>query len=374
MIIQVFLLFSVIVQLVAPDRHPVFVSKTIDNDVRIGYGVAIGDIDGDGKPDVLLADKKQFVWYRNGDWKKFVLAENLTVADNVCIAARDIDGDGKVEIAVGAQWNPAETSDTAKSGAVFFLLRPDDPTRMWKAVALHHEPTVHRIKWIRTPAGKYQLIVLPLHGRGNADGNGKGVRLIVFDVPEMYGMNWRYNIIETDMHLTHNLDVVPDGKSESFLVAGKEGIKHYRHVDGVWAGEFIIQEHAFGELRQGSLGDRKFIAAIEPMHGNVLSVYFDQHRQVLTQEMKQGHAVATADFLKKGSDQIVAGWREPDADGKVGIKLYSFEKDKWIGYWIDENEMACEDIAVADLDGDEKKDIIAAGRSTHNLKIYWNKN
>jgi len=35
--------------------------------------------------------------------------------------------------------------------------------------------------------------------------------------------------------------------------------------------------------------------------------------------------------------------------------------------------MACEDLKVIDLNGDGKQDIIASGRSTHNLKIYWNK-
>ena len=93
---------------------PKFEAQEIDTNVAIGYGLAIGDVDGDRKPDILLADKKQFVWYRNGDWKRFVMAENLTESDNVCIAARDIDGDGKVEVAVGAQWNPGETSDTIK--------------------------------------------------------------------------------------------------------------------------------------------------------------------------------------------------------------------------------------------------------------------
>ncbi len=82
---------------------PVFEEQLIDSNVAIGYGVVTGDVDGDGKLHLILADKKQFVWYRNGDWKRFVLVENLTERDNVCIAARDIDGDGKVEIAVGAQ-------------------------------------------------------------------------------------------------------------------------------------------------------------------------------------------------------------------------------------------------------------------------------
>src|SRR5687768_6871045 len=63
-----------------------FTEQTIDSAIQIGYGLALGDVDGDGRTDILLADKKQIVWYRNGDWKKFVMAENLTAADNVCLA------------------------------------------------------------------------------------------------------------------------------------------------------------------------------------------------------------------------------------------------------------------------------------------------
>src|SRR3546814_18190690 len=106
----------------------------------------MGDVDGDGKTDILLADKSEIVLYRNGDWKRFVMAKDLTERDNVCIAARDINGDGKVEVAIGAQWNPGETSDTSQSGAVFYISRPADPTLAWKPVKLNHEPPFTRMK------------------------------------------------------------------------------------------------------------------------------------------------------------------------------------------------------------------------------------
>jgi hypothetical protein len=70
------------------------------------------------------------------------------------------------------------------------------------------------------------------------------------------------------------------------------------------------------------------------------------------------------------------GWREPNTDNKVGIKIFAQDRRSaaWKEQWLDDNGIACEDLQVADLDGDGKKEIIAAGRSTHNLKIYWNKN
>src|SRR5437016_3179546 len=145
---------------------PTFRAVEIDSKIQIGYAVTVADVDGDKKPDILVVDKNQIVWYRNPTWEKFVIAENLTPQDNVCIAAADIDGDGKAEIAVGAGWNP---NDTVNSGAVFYLIPPKDRTQKWEGVELPHEPTVHRMKWLRNDSGRFQLLVAPLHGRGNKD-------------------------------------------------------------------------------------------------------------------------------------------------------------------------------------------------------------
>jgi hypothetical protein len=35
--------------------------------------------------------------------------------------------------------------------------------------------------------------------------------------------------------------------------------------------------------------------------------------------------------------------------------------------------MACEDLKIADLNKDGKPDVIACGRATRNVVIYWNK-
>ena len=355
---------------------PQFQAQVLDDEVQIGYGLAIGDVDGDGKDDILLADKKQFVWYRNPDWQRFVMVDGLTEKDNVCLAARDINGDGKVEVAVGAQWNPGETSDTALSGSVHYLIRPEDPTRMWEAVPLHHEPTTHRMRWIKVQ-DSYQLIVLPLHGRGNKNGEGEGVRVLAYKMPKNPREEWDYILLDKDMHMTHNMDIITENGQEAILLSGKEGAKVLRHQNGEWLKpgdrDWVTQDHGFGEIRY----HEGLVAGVQPMHGNNLALYLpDGERKVLTDSLKEGHALAWADFLSRGHAQVVVGWRKPNAQQETGIKLFipdSPDWGRWESAWVDRNSMACEDLQVADLDGDGKKDIIASGRDTHNLVIYWNK-
>ena len=364
---------------------PKFEAQMIDSTVAIGYGVVIGDVDGDGKPDILLADKRQIVWYRSGDWKKFVMAADLTAHDDVCIAARDINGDGRVEVAVGANWNPGETSDLGQSGAVFYLIRPQDPTSRWEPVKLHHEPTVHRMAWIKAADGKFQLVVVPLHGRGNKNGKGVGARVLTYDLPADPHKLWSTRPIDDSMHVTHNFDVVHwDGGGEDILLGGLEGIALLRRQGNGWSKQAITSgsQGAASEVRMGKTRTGRFLAAVEPWHGNNLVVYAPSgqgrswQRNVLADDLNEGHGLACADFLGLGSDQIVVGWRNPNAQKRVGIRLYvppDSPGSPWKSYVIDDNTMACEDLKVADLDGDGRPDIVASGRSTHNLIIYWNR-
>jgi hypothetical protein len=362
-----------------------FNGELIDDKISIGYGVAQGDVDGDGKPDILLADKKEIVWYKNPGkkgqpWTKYVIAKDLTEQDNVCIAARDIDGDGKVEIAVGAQWNPSETKNLKQSGAVFYLAAPDDRTQAWEPVRLHHEVTIHRMQWVKKADGGFQLAVLPLHGEGNAAGEGVGVKLIIFDVPENRKTIWGYELVETNMHMTHNMQPMEvPGRILGLSIAGKEGVQVFLNGADGWApsGNWMVAGSGVGEIRTGSLGKNQlFTAAIEPMHGSSLVVYSKDNRTVLTDKIKEGHALACADFFGQGRDQVVMGWRNPNVLGETGVRIFvgSYpEGKKWQEYVLDEKiKIACEDLLPADLDGDGDLDIIASGRATHNVVVYWN--
>ena len=400
-----FFLFITSASLAQPDTSgrnvTNFKVQVVDNQISIGYGLAIGDVNGDGKADILLADQKEIVWYQNpGDktspWKRYVMAANLTPQDNVCIAARDLDGDGRVEVAVGAGWNPAETSDSTKSGAVFYLIRPQDPTQRWEPVRLPHEVTTHRMRWAKIGKDAYQLIVVPLHGLGNKNGEGRGVRIWGYEFPKNPRSAWKRYLVDSTMHLTHNFEIWEDGSTTGLIVAGKEGgpifewrKKKWRPYDDEAARNALPlltkDVVGIGEIRR--LDNGKRIATIQPMHGNLLQVetgYYSFHKprqivtdkeiDVLTDIFSQGHALVCGDFLGIGSDQIVAGWRNPNADKKVGVRLYKPEEESNLqGYPLDDSvRMACEDLQAADLDGDGDLDLIASGRATLNVLIYWN--
>ncbi|GAA4450090.1 VCBS repeat-containing protein [Nibrella saemangeumensis] len=359
-------------------QSPTFKIQVIDNQIDIGYGLAIGDVDGDRKPDILMADQKEIVWYRNPgsktgeSWKRHVMASNLTPEDNVCIAARDIDGDGKVEVAVGAGWNPAETNDTTKSGAVFYLIRPKDPTQTWEPVRLHHEVTTHRMKWAKVANNRYQLIVVPLHGRGNKNGEGKGVKILAYDFPKNQRGPWKTSLVDSTLHVTHNFEIWEDGPQTRMVIGSKEGGKIVAWRNGRWqdTGEWVGKGDGIGEIRRGK---PNLVAAVEPMHGNKLVVY-QSNPITLTDKMNQGHAIVVEDFLRMGKDQIAVGWRNPNADKKIGVRLFVPQANgSWQEQVLDDSVMmACEDLQAADLDGDGDLDLIASGRATLNVLVYWN--
>jgi hypothetical protein len=364
-----------------------FKAVEIDKAIEIGYGIAAADVNGDKKIDLVLADKAQIVWYENPSWKKHIIAEKLTPRDHVCIAVADIDGDGKAEIAVGAEWNPG---DTVNSGAVFYLVAPADRTQKWEAVKLHHEPTVHRMRWVKNAEGKFDLVVVPLHGRGNdAKAEGAGVKILAYKMPKDPKQEWPTELLDASLHKTHNFDPVQLDRdpAEEMYVVGKEGLFA---LDASQKKLSLLGTNAIGgagEVRMLRVaGKPGGIATIEPMHGNTMAFYTAPpavepagatwRRSVLDESLVDGHALACGDLDGDGRDEIVAGWRAMNRPGaKVGVKVFTAADDrreKWVPTMVDDGGMACEDLVLADLNSDGKPDIAAAGRGTKNVKIYFN--
>ena len=143
---------------------PKFKVQEIDDKVGVGYGLQLADMNGDKKTDIILCDRDKVVWYENPTWKKHQVVGKLSPRDHVCITARDINGDGKAEIAAGAQWNIGESNDATQSGAVFYLNPTSDRREKWSPIRLEHEPSTHRMHWIAAGKGKFDLVVKPLYG------------------------------------------------------------------------------------------------------------------------------------------------------------------------------------------------------------------
>jgi hypothetical protein len=361
-----------------------FRAQVIDSQVGIGYGIAVADVDGDGLDDILLVDAKETAWYKNPTWEKHQMTGHLSKRDHVCIAACDITGDGKAEVVIGAEWNPGDTVD---SGSVHALFAPPDRTAIWKDRQLHREPTVHRMHWVREAAAGHFLAVLPLHGCRNVGGEGEGINILGYRPETDPEKDWETFLIHKGFNLAHNFDPVvweKDGTGESLLIAAKQGVHLLQPKGETWQATQMTEPPA-GEVRQGRLPDgRRFITTVEPMHGHQVVVnpaaedgLWSARRVVLDETLAEGHGLAAADFLGTGYDQVVAGWRLPSKDNqKVGLRLYVPTRpdgSEWkLHTVIDDNQMACEDLKAADLNGDGKPDLIASGRATHNLIIYWN--
>ncbi|MEE2887171.1 MAG: SMP-30/gluconolactonase/LRE family protein [Planctomycetota bacterium] len=377
---------------ISSKRLPRFEVVDVDSKIGVGYGLAVTEMNGDGKPDIVLVDRQVIQWYENPGWKKHSIVARLTPRDHVCLAARDIDGDGLAELAAGAGWNPG---DTQNSGSVHRLLPIDGRSRPWQAVQLPHEPTVHRMRWVRISEQDYRLVVVPLHGRGNRAGQGAGVRLLEYQQPGEGNESWQTRLIDASLHVTHNFDPVQwdQDPAEELLVGSREGLYLFdRGADGWQRTQLTgrrMGETSFrgaGEIRAMQIGrGSKSLATIEPFHGNQVVVYTSPEagsprtfwrRQVLDSDLRQGHAIASGDLLGSGVDQIVVGWRNKNAAGKFGIRYYiALHSDgrSWQRVTVDDSEMACEDLRLADVDGDGRLDIVAAGRATRNLRVYFNR-
>jgi hypothetical protein len=382
-----------------------FREQQIEEQLGVGYAVSLVDVNDDKKLDIVVVDTNRVLWYENPSWKRRVIIEDQTKRDNVCIAPYDIDRDGKVDFALGADWRP---SDTVNSGTIQWLRRGESLDDKWTVFPIGVEPTVHRMRWADFEGdGRDELIVAPLHGRANRGPNfeGAGVRILRYKIPDdpTKQENWKAEVINNELHASHNLwptDLNHDGKLD-LLVGSFEGVSLLERTgDGEWKRTLIGSgnqqtrpNRGSSEIKNGRLGNKlDYLATIEPWHGFQVVVYTPPEgaatnsdgqaqklwsRKVLDDQLAWGHAVWCANLDDDEDEELIIGVRdEKSAEHRSGVRIYdpqagSGEVD-WQRHLLDPGGVAVEDLAVADLDGDGDTDLVAAGRKTKNVKIYWN--
>lgn len=383
----------------AEPAFPTFRTQEIETTFKVGYAVIAVDINGDGKKDIVVVDADRIVWYENPTWKRRVIIQGQTKPDNVCIAAADIDGDGQIDLAVGADWKPFNTK---AGGTLQWLKRGKTLDEPWTLYPIDEEPTVHRIRFADVLGeGKPQLINVPLMGRESSAKNnwtdGKPVRIIAYKIPKDPTKDrWEQVVLDESLHVIHNFIPVPaaDGKRSDVLIASYEGVSLITKSGDKFTTKHLGEgnqanpkaNRGASEIKQGKLKNgKKYIATIEPWHGNQVVVYTEPadatklwDRHVIDEQLKWGHGVWVADLDGDGDDELIIGVRD-DLSGKpgekCGVRIYKCTDGtgaKWARKIIDDGGVAVEDLTAADLDGDGKIDIIAVGRKTGNCRIYWN--
>ncbi|MBM3775410.1 MAG: VCBS repeat-containing protein, partial [Acidobacteria bacterium] len=326
-----------------PADSPVaFRAHLIESKIPGGYAVLVTDLNRDRRPDVIGITSRltELAWYENPAWERHVLIENMSGLVN--LAAHDLDGDGIPELAVENEFSMV----AAKSqGLVWLLRRPGDPRRPWKATRIDALTTSHHVAWADVDGdGDKELINAPLIGaKALAPRYEDRVPLVYYPVPKNLEGEWKRRLIDDQLNgVLHRVRVVQwdGGKDEELLTAGFDGIVLHR-ASGKgekirWENTLLARGHeepapraGSSDVAMGRLKKKRFLASIEPWHGNEVVVYVADksgrwQRRVIYSELIEGHEVCLGDFNRDGRDDIVAGDR---GKGKVSSAHVFFSQD-----------------------------------------------
>lgn len=348
-----------------------FREHVIATDLKGGYQVVAADLNHDGKPDLiaLASGMTDLVWYENPTWERHVIASGLTGMINLAVA------NDQIVLAYGF------SNVFARSKGIVAVLQPNgDPRQPWTLHDIDRLPTSHRIRTAIFD-GSMVFINAPLLGeKAVAPDYRDHVPLVYYKPGE-----WKRTVIAADNEgVQHGITVVNwDGRSrDAILTCSFSGLDLYRYAKKKWVRTEISKGNpdpwpktGSSDVAVGHTGKQRFLAAIEPWHGNKVVVYTEHHgewrREVIDDTLLDAHTILTADLNGNGRDQIVAGMR-----GKpYQVLIYSRtdnESRRWTRKVLDTGTMAAAACTAVDLNGDHKIDLACIGSATTNLKWYEN--
>jgi len=411
-----------------------FEGRVIDPEVgKVCYALTIADVNNDQHSDLLALTEESLYVYLAPAWTKARLIDPIPPErrDGVCVAARDLDGDGRPELVVGSGWRPFDTT----FGGWLELYRSDasEPLRYRKIAELGQFPTLHRIRFGPTGIGPdpvVQLVITPIFGVGGKGpdwetGPASRIEALTPPPPDRLADPWTRELLDESLHVVHNLAVVDflnDGPPYDVLLAARQGVFVLtRTADGKWirtqigsGSQDTTPAKGASEIKLGRLADgTRMVATVEPFHGDQVVIYTEPrptmkitpplgetadepptlwNRAVIDRGRAWGHGLWFADLDGDGDEELVFGQRDPtpqaaratDPNGPRGPAVMVFDPQRerltngsseliWTRHLVDDGGVAVEDLLVHDLDGDGKPDLAAGGRATRNVKIYLNR-
>lgn len=351
---------------------PSYTVTTVTDALKMGYQLVAADLNRDGRPDIIVIDERgtELAWYENPGWQRHVLIRDVPRTINLDLY--DTDGDGIPEIAMGHNF---ETNPERSIGNVLILKCGPDPRQLWTSREIDRVPTVHRIRWIDFDGNGHRvLLVAPMIGvNAKAPDYADDVPIYLYRPG-----NWKRTTLTTAPRgILHSIAPVPwKGPGEQLMTADFLGIR-VKLRDGfvqIAKGDpRACPQCGTSEIKVGHLGKRRFIAAIEPWHGNQVVVYTESKsrwtRNVIEDAMLNGHALAVGDLDGDGRDEVVAGFR-----GK-GFQLFVFKSEdaagkRWTKHRLDAGGIAAADCKIANFSGGRLPSIACSGASTGNVRLY----
>ena len=353
-----------------------FQEHVVESELPSGYQVLAVDLSGDGRPDIVGLSQRSdtLYWYQYPSWERRPIVSGMK--GMISLDAADVDGDDTVEIALGTRFG--QTDETSE-GRVYILRRRGGVAESWEASEIDRLPTTHRLSFLDFDRdGVPELLNSPL--------TGPGCRKPLFDckTPIAY-----YEPGDWSRHyVTQHLDGVVHGMrtanwdGPTVLSASMGGIDRFR-PDGAggWTrlhladgAEAMRPGNGASEVAVGRSAEGRFLATIEPWHGNQVAVYCCEGRgflgrAVIDSTLRDGHVLRVADFDGDGMDEVLAGMRgEPQR-----LSLYKWGQGGWTRRVIDDGGISAAGCDIADFDGDGDADIACIGARTGNIKWYENR-